>query len=145
MCIRDSGDTRAKENRINASNPCSEFMFLDDTACNLASINVVKFYDETADEFDIEGLKQCVVLGQVALEATIHWGQFPTAEIARKSHVFRPTGLGIANTGTLHMIMAHPYNSRNARAIAAALMGIVTGQSYVTSACLLYTSDAADE
>jgi len=130
----ENGDTRAKENRINASNPCSEFMFLDDTACNLASINVVKFYDETADEFDIEGLKQCVVLGQVALEATIHWGQFPTAEIARKSHVFRPTGLGIANTGTLHMIMAHPYNSRNARAIAAALMGIVTGQSYVTSA-----------
>lgn len=132
----EDGIYNAKHNRINASNPCSEFFFLDDTACNLASINVAKFYDATKDTFDLEGYEHCIALCQIVLEATIHWGQFPTEDIARKSHLFRPTGLGIANTGALHMMMAHPYESDEARAVASALMGIITGHSYYVSSLM---------
>lgn len=135
----EDGEAWAPHNRINASNPCSEFFFLDDTACNLASINIAKFYNPDTLKFDTKGLLHCVSFIQIALEATIHWGQFPTEDIARKSHMFRPTGLGIANTAALHMMMGHPYDSDEARTIAATLMGIITGQSYLTSSLMAKT------
>ena len=132
----EDGKAWETHNLINASNPCSEFFFLDDSACNLASENIVKFYNHETGEFDIEGIIHCTNLVQIILEATIHWGQFPTEDIARKSYMFRPTGLGIANTGSLHMMMGHAYDSDEARAIASALMGIITGQSYVVSSLM---------
>jgi ribonucleoside-diphosphate reductase alpha chain len=125
-----------KHNQIIASNPCSEYFFLIDTSCNLASINIVRFYDYVRRIFDINGLKHAIALIQLVLEATIHHGQFPTEDIARRTHMFRATGLGIANTGTLHMLMGHPYDSDEARTIAASLMSLVTGYSYFTSSLM---------
>ncbi len=125
-----------KAESIEASNPCSEYHFLNDTACNLASINAIKFYDYENNKFNIEGFLHTISLVQIVLEATIHWGQFPTADIARRSYYFRTTGIGIANTGALHMMMTHPYDSDEARAIGAALMGIITGQSYYVSSLM---------
>ncbi len=132
----EDGDFNAPHNRINASNPCSEYMFLDDTACNLASINIIKFYDPEADTFDIDGYLHTIKMTQLALEATIHYGQFPTADIARKSNKFRTTGLGLTNLGNLFMSMAIPYDSDEARTIASALMSLCTGYSYYTSALM---------
>jgi len=126
----------SKANRINASNPCSEYMFLDDTACNLASINVVKFYDAETGAFDVEGYTHAIKMIQLVLEATIHRGQFPTKDIARRSHLFRTTGLGLTNVGALFMQMALPYDSDEARTVAAALTSIMTGCSYRTSALM---------
>ena len=130
----EDGQIGAKHNRINASNPCSEYMFLDDTACNLASINIVKFYNIDNDQFDLEGYLHCIKMVQIILEATIHWGQFPTPDIARKSYLFRTTGLGLTNLGMLFMLMTKPYDSEEARNIASALMSLLTGYSYYTSA-----------
>lgn len=113
---------------------CSEYAFLDDTACNLASINLMAFYD--GEKFDIKGYKHCVSLCQLVLEATIHWGQFPTEEIARKSYMFRTTGLGYANLGALLMHMALGYDTEEARQVSAGLLSLLTGQSYVTSALM---------
>jgi len=124
----------AKHNRINASNPCSEYMFLDDTACNLASINVVNFYHAESGIFDVASYLHTIQMIQLVLEATIHWGQFPTTDIARKSYKFRTTGLGLTNLGTLFMLMGLPYDSDEARTVAAALTGIMTAHSYYTSA-----------
>ncbi|MDR1533152.1 MAG: vitamin B12-dependent ribonucleotide reductase [Clostridiales bacterium] len=133
----EDGEYNAGHNRINASNPCSEYMFLDDTACNLASINLLKFCDGAADTgFDIEGYKHCVKMVQLVMEATIHWGQFPTRDIARKSHLFRTTGMGYTNLGTLLMTMGLPYDSDDARALAAALCAVLTGYSYYISALI---------
>jgi ribonucleoside-diphosphate reductase alpha chain len=123
-------------NRINASNPCSEYMFLDDTACNLASINIYKFYNQETGSFDIEGYLHAILFIQLALEATIHWGQFPTEEIARKSHMFRTTGLGLTNIGLLFMVMGLAYDSEEARQIGASLSSLMTGYSYYTSALM---------
>jgi len=123
-------------NRINASNPCSEYMFLDDTACNLASINILKFYDMEMDTFDIDAYLHTIFLIQLVLEATIHWGQFPTEDIARRSYLFRTTGLGLTNLGTLFMCMGLPYDSDEARSIGAALCSLLTGYSYYTSALM---------
>ena len=123
-----------KHNRINASNPCSEYMFLDDTACNLASINLMKYYDNK--NFNHEDYLHTIMLVQMALETTIHSGQFPTKDIARKSYVFRTTGLGFANLGTLLMTMGLPYDSPGARNVAAALASILTGYAYYTSALM---------
>ncbi|NMA83993.1 MAG: vitamin B12-dependent ribonucleotide reductase [Epulopiscium sp.] len=130
----EDGNLGAKYNRINASNPCSEYMFLDDTACNLASINIVEFYDIENNQFDIEGYLHCIAMVQIVLEATIHWGQFPTPDIARKSYLFRTTGLGLTNLGMLFMLMAIPYDSNESRNIAASLMSLLTGYSYYVSA-----------
>lgn len=130
----EDGRTGAYHNRINASNPCSEYMFLDDTACNLASINVTRFYDTASGTFDVGAYLHCVKLVQMVLESTIHWGQFPTRDIARKSYLFRTTGLGLTNLGTLFMEMALPYDSDEARTVAAALCSLMTGHSYHTSA-----------
>lgn len=132
----EDGDCNAKYNHINASNPCSEYMFLDDTACNLASINIIKFYDYHTDTFDLEGYTHAIKLIQLVLESTIHWGQFPTKDIARKSYKFRTTGLGLTNLGMLFMLMAIPYDSDEARTIAASLSSIMTGYSYYISALI---------
>jgi len=132
----EDGQDSANHNRINASNPCSEYMFLDDTACNLASINILKFYDAKSGTFDVEGFCHAVGLIQHVLEATIHWGQFPTGDIARKSHKFRTTGIGLTNLGALMMYMGLPYDSDRARNLGAALCSIMTGYSYYTSAIM---------
>lgn len=123
-------------NRIHASNPCSEYMFLDDTACNLASINILKFYNANTKEFDIKGYLHCIKLVQLVLEATIHHGQFPTAKIATRSYHFRTTGLGLTNLGALFMVMGLPYDSDEARTIAASLMSTLTGYSYYISSLM---------
>ncbi len=130
------GELGAKHNRINASNPCSEYMFLDDTACNLASINVMQFLDLETNTFDIEGYKHCISLMQLILEATIHFGQFPTADIAKNSYMFRTTGLGLTNLGMMFMSLAIPYDSDEARNLGAVLTSIMTGQSYLTSSLM---------
>ena len=132
----EDGKLNAPYNRINASNPCSEYMFLDDTACNLASINVYRFYDPESGSFDIESFLHAVRLIQMVLEATIHWGQFPTEDIARKSYLFRTTGLGLTNLGALFMTMGLPYDSEEARNVGAALCALMTGHSYYTSALM---------
>ncbi len=132
----EDGNFGAKHNRINASNPCSEYMFLDDTACNLASINVMNFIDIENNVFDVEGYKHAISLIQLVLEATIHAGQFPTEDIARKSYLFRTTGLGLTNLGMLFMSLAIPYDSVEARNLGAVLTSIMTGQSYLTSSLM---------
>jgi len=132
----EDGEMGAKHNRINASNPCSEYMFLDDTACNLASINVLRFYDQQKSVFDTESYIHLIKLTQLVLESTIHWGQFPTSDIARKSHKFRTTGLGLTNVGSLLMHMGLPYDSDRSRHFVSALTSIMTGYSYYTSALM---------
>lgn len=130
------GEYGAKHNRINATNPCSEYAFLDNTACNLASINVYRFYDEIKNTFDIDSYTHIICLIQMILEASIYWGQFPTKDVAEKSYYFRTTGLGLANTASLFLLYGYPYDSDESRALAASLAGIMTGYSYYTSALM---------
>lgn len=132
----EDGTYGAKYNRINSTNPCGEYAFLDDTSCNLASINIFKFFDSKTKSIDLEGYTHLVSLLQLALEASIHWGQFPTKDIARKTYLFRATGLGISNLASLLMVMGYPYDSEEARALSSALVGILTSTSYVTSAIM---------
>ncbi|KYH35606.1 vitamin B12-dependent ribonucleotide reductase [Clostridium tepidiprofundi DSM 19306] len=132
----EDGIFNAKHNRINSTNPCGEYAFLDDTACNLASINVYKFYDFENKKFNLENYTHLIGLIQLALEASIHWGQFPTKDIARKTHLFRTTGLGISNIASLFMVMGYPYDSEEARTLASSLVGILTGYSYYTSSLM---------
>lgn len=132
----EDGNLLNPYNWIRASNPCSEYFFLQDSACNLASINVTRFYDIATGKFNIASFIHLVGLIQLVLEATIHWGQFPTEEIARRTHLFRTTGLGLANTGGLNMLMAQAYDSDEARANTAALTGLMTGHSYFVSALM---------
>ncbi|MDO5016190.1 MAG: vitamin B12-dependent ribonucleotide reductase [Eubacteriales bacterium] len=134
--VGEDGDTSKRENRINATNPCGEYAFLDDTSCNLASINVLKFYDPETRGFDVDGYIHIVSLCQLFLEASIIWGQFPTREIARKTYLFRTTGLGMANLASLLMSAGIAYDSDEGRAIAAALAGLLTGQSYYVSSLM---------
>ncbi len=122
------------DGRINASNPCSEYMFLDDTACNLASINLVKFLDEETGKFDIEGYRHAIRLWTIVLEISVLMAQFPSPSIAKLSYEFRTLGLGYANLGALLMRQAVPYDSEESRAIAGALTAILGGESYATSA-----------
>lgn len=132
----EDGEENAKHNRINSTNPCGEYAFLDDTSCNLASMNVMRFYDPENHVFDIDSYVHMISMAQLALEASIHWGQFPTPAIARKTWAFRATGLGLANLASLFMSAGLPYDSDQARAIGAALSGILTGQSYAVSAMM---------
>src|SRR6056300_718142 len=125
--------TCPKDGRINASNPCSEYMFLDNTACNLASINLVKFYDENTKTFDIEKYKHAIRLLTIVLEISVLMAQFPSKEIAELSYKFRTLGLGYANIGSLLMRMGLPYDSKEGRNICGALTSIMTGESYATS------------
>jgi len=122
--------------RINASNPCSEYMFLDDTACNLASLNLMKFYDTKTGVFDVESFKHAVHLWIITLEISILMAQFVSKEMAQNSYDFRTLGLGYANLGTLIMAMGYPYDSDEGRSIAAAITAIMTGEAYAASAML---------
>jgi ribonucleoside-diphosphate reductase alpha chain len=119
---------------IRASNPCSEYMFLDDTACNLASINLCSFYDAKSGEFDVEGYRHAIRLWTVVLEISVLMAQFPSRSIAERSYEFRTLGLGYANLGALLMQMAVPYDSPEGFAIAGALTAILGGESYAASA-----------
>jgi len=113
---------------------CAEYIFLDETACNLASINLGKFLDEKAGIFNVEGFKHAVKLWTVVLEISVLMAQFPGKEMAQKSHDFRTLGLGYANLGTVLMVLGIPYDSERARAIAGAITSILCGESYATSA-----------
>ena len=123
--------------RINASNPCSEYMFLDDTACNLASLNLTRFLVEQPDgtlRIDVEAYRHAARVLFVAQEILVDFSAYPTATVARNSHDYRPLGLGYANLGTLLMLLGVPYDSDEGRSIAASLTAIMTGHAYRTSA-----------
>ena len=122
------------DGRINASNPCSEYMFLDDTACNLASLNLLKFYDTRSAKFDIESYKHAVRLWTLILEVSVTMAQFPSHSVARKSYDFRTLGLGYANLGALLMVQGIPYDSPAGRAQCAALTAIMHAGGYAASA-----------
>ena len=126
--------TCPKDGEIRASNPCSEYMFLDDTACNLASLNLMTFYDMEKGEIRIDELRHAIRLWTITLEISVLMAQFPAREIARKSFDFRTLGLGYANLGTLLMVMGIPYDSAEGRAIAAAISAILSAEAYATSA-----------
>jgi len=119
---------------IRGSNPCSEYMFLDDTACNLASLNLTSFYDDKSRAFDSEAYRHAVRIWTLSLEISVAMAQFPSKEIARRSYDYRTLGLGYANMGTLLMLMGLPYDSDEGRATAAALTAIMTGETYAQSA-----------
>jgi ribonucleoside-diphosphate reductase alpha chain len=119
---------------IRASNPCSEYMFLDDTACNLASLNLLTFRDEKTGQFQVESYEHAVRLWTVVLEISVMMAQFPSREIAERSFEFRTLGLGYANIGGLLMTSGIPYDSDAGRAICGALSAIMTGICYATSA-----------
>jgi ribonucleoside-diphosphate reductase alpha chain len=126
--------TCPKGGRINASNPCSEYMFLDNTACNLASINLRKFFNESDNSFDVEGFEYTTRLWQTVLEVSILMAQFPSKEVAQLSYDYRTTGLGFANLGSMLMVSGIAYDSEKARGVAGAITAIMTGVAYKTSA-----------
>ncbi|NMM62885.1 vitamin B12-dependent ribonucleotide reductase [Clostridium sp. P21] len=132
----EDGILNAPYNKINSTNPCGEYAFLDDSSCNLASINIYRFYNNIEHKFDIDGYLHVIGLVQLILEASIHWGQYPTEDIARKSYLFRPTGLGVSNIASLFMVIGYPYDSDEARNLAASLIGILTGYSYYISSLM---------
>ncbi|HJL18697.1 MAG TPA: vitamin B12-dependent ribonucleotide reductase [Sandaracinaceae bacterium LLY-WYZ-13_1] len=119
--------------RINASNPCSEYMFLDDSACNLASINLVKYLDEHG-HFDVEAYRHAIRTVFVAQEILVDHSAYPTRRIAKNSHDYRPLGLGYANLGTVLMRQGIPYDSDEGRGWCAALTAILCGGAYAASA-----------
>jgi ribonucleoside-diphosphate reductase alpha chain len=119
--------------RINASNPCSEYMFLDDSACNLSSLNLTKFLREDGS-FDVEGYRHAIRVFFVAQEILVDFSAYPTKPIAKNSHDYRPLGLGYANLGTLLMLQGIPYDSDAGRSVAAALTAILCGHAYKVSA-----------
>jgi ribonucleoside-diphosphate reductase alpha chain len=119
---------------IRASNPCSEYMFLDDTACNLASLNLLQFRDPETKTFDVRAYEHAVRLWTLTLEISVMMAQFPSKEIARLSYDFRTLGLGFANIGGLLMTCGIPYDSDEGRAICGALSAILSGRAYATSA-----------
>ncbi len=143
--------TCPKSGAIRASNPCSEFMFLDDSACNLASINLVHFLEDDG-HFDIDRYEAAVRLFTVALDITVTMAQYPSPKIAQQSFDFRPLGLGFANLGSLFMRSGLPYDSPEARALASAISSITTAVAYQTSSELAehlgafekYSINAAD-
>src|SRR6202790_1792250 len=126
--------TCAASGPIVASNPCSEYMFLDDTACNLASLNLLAFRNAQSREFDVAGYEHAVRLWTIVLEISVLMAQFPSREIAQLSYEFRTLGLGYANVGGLLMSSGIPYDSEAGRAICGALSAIMTGAAYATSA-----------
>ena len=126
--------TCPESGRINASNPCSEYMFLDDSACNLASLNLMSFYDEESGRFDVEGFVHGCELLITAQEILVDRSSYPTEAIERNSHAFRPLGLGYANLGALLMAHGIAYDSDGGRDFAAALTALLTGAGYRQSA-----------
>jgi len=125
--------TCATTARINASNPCSEYMFLDDTACNLASLNLMKFYDPERG-FDVESFRRACEVVISAQEIIVDAASYPTPAIARNSHEYRPLGLGYANLGALLMARGVPYDSDAGRDYAAAITALMSGSAYAQSA-----------
>ncbi|MBV8569222.1 MAG: vitamin B12-dependent ribonucleotide reductase [Acidobacteriaceae bacterium] len=125
--------TSKKTARINASNPCSEYMFLDDSACNLSSLNLMKFV-APGGTFDVEAFRHAVDTMILAQEILVDNASYPTEKIAKNSHEFRPLGLGYANLGALLMSLGLPYDSDKGRDFAAAITAIMCGQAYLTSA-----------
>ncbi|KAA5533358.1 vitamin B12-dependent ribonucleotide reductase [Taibaiella lutea] len=119
---------------IRASNPCSEYMFLDNTACNLASLNLRRFFNEETSAFDVEGFEYMVRLWTVVLEISVLMAQFPSPEVAQLSYDYRTLGLGYANLGSLLMVSGIAYDSDEARAIAGSITAIMNGVAYKTSA-----------
>lgn len=135
--------TSSNTARINASNPCSEYMYLDDSACNLASLNLRKFVRAAntengtgAGEFDVESFRKAVELTITAQEIIVGNAKYPTERIAENSHKYRPLGLGYANLGALLMSRGLPYDSKEARAYAGAITSVMTGWAYRTSAVI---------
>lgn len=126
--------TCPKSGPIRGSNPCSEYMFLDDTACNLASFNLFTFVKDGV--FDVESYEHAIKLWTIILETSVYMAQFPSQEIAQGSYDFRTLGLGYANLSALLMSMGIPYDSKEGRSIAGTLAAILTGISYKTSALL---------
>ncbi len=120
--------------RIRASNPCSEYMFLDNTACNLASVNLRRFFEESDNSFDVKGFEYTCRLWTVVLEVSVLMAQFPSQEVAQLSYDYRTLGLGYANLGSMLMVSGIPYDSEQARGIAGAITAIMTGVAYKTSA-----------
>ncbi|OHB45490.1 MAG: ribonucleoside-diphosphate reductase, adenosylcobalamin-dependent, partial [Planctomycetes bacterium GWC2_49_10] len=129
---------------INASNPCSEYMFVDDSACNLASLNLMKFRKEDGS-FDVESFKKAVRLFIIAQEILVDGGSYPNELIAENSHKFRPLGLGYANLGSMTMSLALPYDSDQARSLASAITAIMTGTAYAVSAEVASLKGTFDE
>jgi ribonucleoside-diphosphate reductase alpha chain len=131
--------------KINASNPCSEYMFLDDTACNLASINLTKFLGEDEQgqpKFDVDGFRHACKIFFMAQEILVDLSSYPTKDIAKNSHDYRPLGLGYANLGSLLMQMGVPYDSEEGRSISAAITAIMCGHAYRASAEMAATKGA---
>ncbi|MCX7025466.1 MAG: adenosylcobalamin-dependent ribonucleoside-diphosphate reductase [Spirochaetes bacterium] len=126
--------TCPQDGEIRGSNPCSEYMFLDDTACNLASLNLTAFYDEQSRDFATVSFRHAIRIWTTVLEISVSMAQFPSREIARKSWDYRTLGLGFANLGTLLMVMGLPYDSDEGRAVAAGISAILTGEAYAQSA-----------
>jgi ribonucleoside-diphosphate reductase alpha chain len=124
-------NTVSNSARINATNPCSEFIFIDNSACNLASLNLKQFLKE--DKFDVESFENAARITAIAQDLAIDNSSYPTKEIAKNSHRFRPIGLGYANLGSLIMSFGLPYDSDEARTIAASITALMTGKAYETS------------
>jgi ribonucleoside-diphosphate reductase alpha chain len=129
----NSWHTCPNSGRINASNPCSEYMFLDDSACNLASLNLLKFLNDEG-EFDVSAFRHAVEVMILAQEIIVDNAGYPTEAIAKNSHEYRALGLGYANLGALLMARGLPYDSDSGRNYAAAITALMTGQAYLTSA-----------
>ncbi|HEX2684501.1 MAG TPA: adenosylcobalamin-dependent ribonucleoside-diphosphate reductase, partial [Ferruginibacter sp.] len=130
---------------IRASNPCSEYMFLDNTACNLASVNLRQFFDESTNTFNVAGFEHTCRLWTVVLEISVLMAQFPSKEVAQLSYDYRTLGLGFANLGSMLMVSGIAYDSEEARGIAGAITAIMTGVSYKTSAELASFLGAFDK
>ena len=126
--------TCPQDGAIRASNPCSEYMFLDDTACNLASVNLIKFYNCEQRTFNVEAFRHACRLWAIVLDISVQMAQFPSREIARQSWNYRTLGLGYANIGALLMTMGIPYGNEQATAIGGALTALMTAEAYRTSA-----------
>ncbi len=125
--------TAPKAGRINASNPCSEYMHLDNSACNLASINLLKYLKDD-NSFDVEAYKHTIELVFTAQEILVGYSAYPTESITKNAKAYRELGLGYANLGAMLMAMGLPYDSDEGRAIAAAVTALMTGHAYATSA-----------
>lgn len=137
-------NTCINSGRINASNPCSEFMFLDNSACNLASMNLMKFVDESG-AFDVDRFKHVVRLFIIAQDILVDNASYPSIEIAEKSHRHRPLGLGYANLGAVIMRLGLPYDSDEGKAFAGSITALMTGYAYATSQEIAKTRGAFEE
>ena len=126
--------TCPESGRINATNPCSEFAFIDNTSCNLASLNLMKFFDLETATFDVESFKHAVRLWAIVLEISVLMAQYPSKEIAQRTYETRSLGLGYTNLGAVLMISGIPYDSDQARTITSVITAMLTGEVYATSA-----------